>query len=320
MSMKHISVVIVTRNSEKFIVECLSSMRRQTACVDRIIVMDNGSSDATVECVRDRFPDVHIVELGENTGFCRANNAGYRQTTSEFVLFANPDTVIEPDYIEKALAAFDEDARIGMVSGKLLRFDRRTIDSAGQVLTRGRKIQDRGYGRPDDGSYGIPTDVDSVCGAMMMCRRKMMDDIASGGEFFDEDFFAFGEDMDVGWRARRFGWRVHYVPAAVGLHFRGSTQEKHTGWTDRVRMAARPPELKYHIVKNRWLMMIKNETLGGYLRNLPWIWTRDMALLAYLLFSSPSAIWRLVSRPAVFVRARQKCRDLRERLVSRRVG
>lgn len=290
---KTVSVVVVTFHSERFIASCVKSLLKQTVPPCEIVVVDNGSLDGTVSILRNKFPDVRLIELGENTGFCRANNAGLAQTRGEFLLFANPDTTLEPNYSQEALAGFLPDPRVGMVGGKLLRFDKTTIDSAGQILTRSRKIQDRGYGRRDAGQFDLPAQVHSVCGAMALYRRAMIEDISQDGQLFDEDFFAFGEDMDVGWRARRRGWLAVYVPGAVAYHFRGGSQERHTAWTDFVRMGGRSAELKYHIVKNRWLMMIKNESLVSYLMNLPFILARDIALLGYLLVSSPSAFFRL---------------------------
>lgn len=303
-----VSVVVVTFHSARFISDCLESVVKQTLPPAEIIVADNGSADDTLDIVRSRFQDVRVIELGRNTGFCRANNAGLRQCRGDFVLFANPDTVLEPDYLRHALAAFALGDRIGAVGGKLLRFDRATIDSAGQILTRGRKIQDRGFGRKDGGQFELGARVHSVCGAMAMYRRAMIDEISVDGQLFDEDFFAFWEDMDVGWRARRAGWEILYAPAAVACHFRGGSQERHTAWTRIVRMSGRSDELKYHIVKNRWLMIIKNDSLADYVLNLPWIWARDAALLLYLLASAPSSFFRLFLEPGCFVRALRKRR------------
>lgn len=305
-----VSAVVVTLRVERFIADCLESLLKQTHPVRQIVVVDNGSTDETCAIVRRRFPQVRLIELGRNTGFCHANNVGLRETQTDFVLFANPDTILEPTYLQEAMAAFEPDPRTGAVTGKLLRFDRTTIDSAGQVLTRSRKIQDRGYGQKDVGQFNGRATVDSVCGAMALYRREMIDEISLDGQLFDEDFFAFWEDMDVGWRAKRAGWEARYVPTAVAYHFRGGSQERHTAWTNLVRMSGRSVESKYHIVKNRWLMLIKNERAKDYLLRLPFILARDIAMLVYLLVSAPAAFMRLLLEPGIFVRAWQKRRRL----------
>lgn len=289
-----VSAVVVTYRSENFIADCLESLQTQTVRLGHIVVVDNGSIDGTCDIVRRCFPKIFLIEMGENLGFCHANNAGLAAVDGDFVLFANPDTVLEPNYLQDALKPFDADPKVGMVAGKLLRFDRQTIDSAGQILTRSRKIQDRGFGCPDAGQFQTACEVDGVCGAMALYRRRMIEEITLDGQLFDEDFFAFWEDMDVAWRARRFGWRAVYTPSAVAYHFRGGSQERHNFLTNLVRMSGRSAELKYHIVKNRWLMMIKNESIGSYLLNFPFILARDIALLGYLLVSSLSAFFRLL--------------------------
>lgn len=319
MNPKPVSAVVVTFHSERFIVDCLQSLLNQTHPIEEIVVVDNGSADSTCSLIRSRFPGTRLIELRENTGFCHANNVGLGSTRGEFVLFANPDTRLQPTYLQEALAAFDLHPRAGMVGGKLLRFDGVTLDSAGQILTRSRKIEDRGFDEKDAGQFDAPAAVDSICGAMALYRRAMIEEIALDDRLFDEDFFAFWEDMDVGWRGRRFGWEAWYVPAAVAYHFRGGSQERHTAWTRRVRMSGRSGEIQYHIVKNRWLMLIKNERPRDYLLNLPFILARDLALLGYLLLSTPSALIRLWANPGYFSRAWKTRRQIQE-MIKRRAA
>ncbi|MBI4179787.1 glycosyltransferase family 2 protein [bacterium] len=304
-----VSCVIVTWQSERFIADCLDSLERQTVPPMQTLLVDNGSTDRTLEIARARRPEVEIIELGANTGFCRANNIGYKQSYGDLVLFANPDTRLEPTYLQEAGAAFGVDSMVGMVSGKLLRFDRRTIDSAGQILTAARMVRDRGFGQADRGQYAAPAEIDAVCGAMAFYRRKMIEEILLENDaLFDEDHFAFWEDMDVGWRARRLGWKAVYVPSAVAYHFRGGSQIFRGPMTRLTRMAGRPAGLKYHIVKNRWLTMIKNERPADYLLRLPLIWAMDLALLLYLLLSAPGAFARLFLECGCYVRAwRTRC-------------
>lgn len=306
MENRAIDAIVVTFQSERFIVNCLESLLNQTVPLREIIVVDNGSADNTRGLVRAKFPKVTLIEMNRNTGFCHANNAGLKQTRGEFVLFANPDTILEANFLQEAMAGFDRGPRVGMVSGKLLRFDRQTVDSAGQLLTRSRKIQDRGFGEKDAAKFNMFASIHAVCGAMALYRRRMIDEISLDGELFDEDFFAFGEDMDVGWRARRFGWEAVYTPAAVAYHFRGGSQKKQTGWTKLTRMSGHTAEIKYHIVKNRWLMILKNESPADYLMDFFHILARDIALLGYLLIFAPAAFMRLWIQPGCFARAWRK--------------
>jgi cellulose synthase/poly-beta-1,6-N-acetylglucosamine synthase-like glycosyltransferase len=219
--------------------------------------------------VRDEFPEVRLLANGENLGFCRANNVGINATSAPFVLVLNPDTRLEPGFLEALLQAF-EDPRVGIASGKLVRFDGRTLDSCGQQLGRSRQPIDRGYGRPDSGQLDRDDEVFGACGAAALYRRKMLKSIADpGATYFDETFFAFGR-----------------VAAMLG----------------------RGPEIRFHIVKNRYLTILRNDTIRAYLRNLPFIWSRDAATFVLLLLASPSVLLRLWKERRLFEHALQRRR------------
>jgi GT2 family glycosyltransferase len=290
-----VAIVIVTWNSARYLRDCLGSLRALRRPPAELVVVDNGSADGSAGIVRAEFPEVTVVECGSNLGFCRANNLGIARTSSPFVLVLNPDTRLEADFLERLLPAFDE-PRVGMVAGKLLRFDGRTLDTAGQSLGRSRQPKDRGYGRPDHGQFDRDEEVFGACGAAALYRRAMLDAVADpGGACFDEAFFAFYEDLDLAWRARRLGWIAAYRHAAVGYHARGGSA---TGGPVLRRIAAllgRSPRVRFHIVKNRYLTILRNDTRAGYLRDLPFILARDIATVALLLLTSPRVLvdlWR----------------------------
>jgi len=308
-----VSIIVVSWNSRRFLEACLASVLSQTYSLTELIVVDNASTDGCAELVERRFPTAILIRNGENRGFCAANNAGLARARGAFVLCLNPDAVLDERYLEQALGAFEEDPRVGMVAGKVLRFDRRTLDTTGQVFTRSRRVKERGYGEPDRGQYDAPGEVFSVCGAAALYRRAMVDDISVDGEFFDEDFFAFGEDFDVGWRARNRGWRCLYRPAAVAAHYRGGSQDDSGGPRRGGEMRRRPPRIQAHIVKNRYLAMIKNERPGAFVRDFPFILLRDLALWGYLLAFSPAAIAGIWKSRRLFGRALEK-----RRLISKR--
>jgi GT2 family glycosyltransferase len=303
-----VSVVIVTWNSSGFLDGCLGSLRALARPPAETIVVDSGSTDGTAAAVRERFPEATVLACGENVGYCRANNLGIARTTRPFVLVLNPDTRLTPSFLDALLPAFD-DPRVGIAGGRLLRFDGVTLDSAGQELARSRRPLDRGYGEPDRGQYGSDEEVFGACGAAALYRRAMLDAIADpGGEVFDESFFAFYEDLDVAWRARKLGWRSVYRAGAMGQHARGGTAGGPRS------MLRRPPDLRYHIAKNRWLTMLRNDTPGAYLANLPFILGRDLAVVAALLVTSPRVVLRLLRSGGLLASALEK-----RRLDSRRV-
>ncbi len=307
-------MVIVSWNSRDHLDRCLTSLKRLERPVRQIVVVDNASTDGTPEWLAGRFPDVELLARPTNEGFCRANNLGIARTSTPFVLVLNPDTELEPDFLRRLLPAFDP-PEVGLACGKLFRFDRRTLDSAGQELGRSRQPVDRGYGRLDDGRYDHDEPVFGACGAAALYRRAMLESIADGeGEFFDETFFAFVEDLDLAWRARKLGWRAEYRHRAVGYHARGGTARGPL-WRRRLAaMLGHRAEVRFHVVKNRYLTIMRNDSVAGYLLNIPFIWARDLGTLALLLVTSPGVLLRLWRSRRLFAQAREK-----RRLDARRV-
>jgi GT2 family glycosyltransferase len=303
-----VAVVIVTWNSKAFLKDCLGSIEALVRPPAELVVVDNASNDGTPDYVRRSFPRAQLVEAETNHGFCRANNHGIRISSSPFILVLNPDTRLEPDYLEQALPAFG-DPRVGMVAGKLLRFDGTTLDSCGQLLGRSRRPVDRGYGLADRGQYDEDGEVFGVCGAAALYRREMLQSIADPLDcYFDEAFFAFYEDLDLAWRAQRMGWRAAYRHRAVGRHARGGSARGPSWLRAAAAMLGRDPEVRYHIVKNRYLTIVRNDSLAAVLRNLVFIAARDVAILGLLSVSSPSVLWRCWNSRSLIRSARAKRR------------
>lgn len=304
-----VSVVVVTRDSAGFIDDCLGSLDRLRRPPAKVVVVDNASTDATAERVRAGFPAVDFLVAGANLGFCRANNLGIARTDTEYVLVLNPDTRLEPDFVEVLVEAMVEDASVGIAAGKLLRFDGRTLDSAGQELSRSRQPEDRGYGTRDRGQFDRDATVFGACGAAALYRRAMLEEVADApGAYFDETLFAFYEDLDLAWRARRRGWRAVYRHRALGYHARGSTAP---GAGPPARWAAtrrREADARFHIAKNRYLVILRNDRLRDYLRDLPFIFARDAAMLVLLASTSPGVLVRLWRERRVFREALRRRR------------
>ena len=300
-------MVVVSFDSARFLPGCLDSLQAQELGPAEIVVVDSGSSDDSVEIVRTGYPGVDLVDCGENVGFCHANNLGIARTRSPLVLVLNPDTRLAPDFLARLVPAFGDSA-VGIATGKLLRFDELTIDTAGQELGRSRQPVDRGYGQRDRGQLDRDADVFGACGAAALYRRSMLESIADpDGCYFDVAFFAFVEDLDLAWRARRLGWKAVYRHEAVGFHARGGSATP--GWSSKVAaMLGRSPEIRFHVVKNRYLTILRNDTLGGYLRNLPFIWARDLATLGLVALTSPSVLGRLWKSRGLFREARRRGR------------
>jgi len=308
------SVVIVTWNSASFIEACLEAVFRQAKVRTEVIVVDNGSTDDTPELLQKWENRIKPIFCGENLGFCRACNLGLDRANGGYVIFLNADTIMEPDYLAAISRAFRQNGKAGLIGGKLFRFDGKTLDSCGQILSRGRKVIDRGYGRPDRGHYEKTEKVFSVCGAALSCKRALIQELQAEGAFFDEDFHSFYEDLDIGWRASRCGWEALYVPTAIARHFRGGTENRKSGWLSRLgQTARRDKNIKIHIMKNRYLVMLKNDTPREVLKNFPFILGREVKLWSFYLLTSPSLALEFWRSRRLWKKALQKRRALTAR-------
>ena len=268
-----VAVNIVTFNSACDIAACLESLRLQTFQDVEIHVLDNASSDETLRII-EPFDVKYLMRSPVNTGFCKAHNGLARRFSSEYILFLNPDTVLSPSFIEELVRKLDSHPEAASASGKLLRMDGKTIDSTGIIMLREQRHLDRGADLTDIGQFENFEEIFGPSGAAAMYRRKALEDVAiDGGQYFDEDFFAYREDADLAWRCRLLGWTSIYVPTAVGRHRRRVTPE---------RRRKLPKEINYHSVKNRFLLRINNITGELYRRDLWQITRRDIAVVGYV--------------------------------------
>ncbi|MDP2924677.1 MAG: glycosyltransferase family 2 protein, partial [Candidatus Omnitrophota bacterium] len=218
-----LSVIIVNYNRKDLLKKCLDAVRSQSFRDIETIVVNNGSSDGSSDMVRMDYPEVKLIENKENLYFCRANNQGIKEAKGEFILCLNSDCVLDKYYLKEALESFKLDRKIGMVSGKILRMDKKTIDSTGLFVGRNRKPAERGYGKLDRSQYQNPGYIFGVSGACALFRKDMLEDIKDENGYFDETFEMYYEDLDLCWRAQKKGWKAYYNPKAVAYHKRGAT-------------------------------------------------------------------------------------------------
>ena len=292
-----LAVNIVTFNSADDIGACLQSLDLQTFRDFRIHIFDNASRDGTLKLI-EPFDIDYLMRSPVNSGFCKAHNELARRFASEYVLFLNPDTALRPTFIEELLRALEARPDAASACGKLLRMDAMTLDSTGIVMLREQRHLDRGAGEPDLGQFDKPDDIFGPSGAAAIYRRKALDDVAIGDQYFDEDFFAYREDADMAWRCRLLGWNSIYVPAAVALHRRRVTPE---------RRRELPKEINYHSVKNRFLLRLNNMTWDLYRLHFWSATFRDAAVVGYVLLREWSSI------PGLFYIIRHLPRLLRKR-------
>ena len=220
-----ISVVIVNWNRRNLLRACLQSLRHQTFAPFETIVVDNGSTDGSPAVAREF--GARLICNQTNLGFCAANNQGIAMARGEYVALLNNDAEAEPGWLAALHRACSQAPDIGMAASKVLVWeDPRRIDKAGHLIFPDGQNRGRGAGALDRGQFDREEEVLWPDGSAALYRKSMLDRI--GG--FDEDFFAYGDDAELGLRARIAGWRCVYTPAAVARHHRGSTLGKGSAW------------------------------------------------------------------------------------------
>lgn len=227
------SIVIVSWNTRDLLRRCLDSVYpvvRELAT--EIIVVDNGSTDGSVEMVTREFPQIRVIQNHDNRGFAAANNQAVRVSSGRHVLLLNSDAIIGPDDVQRMVHILDGDSRVGIVGAKLLNLDGSFQASYNDFpQLRNELIAFAGLSplllTPTFPSYPEAEsqelrEVDWVGGACMMVRRQMLNQIG----LLDDSFFMYSEETDLCYRARRAGWSVVYVPDAVALHGSGSSAQR----------------------------------------------------------------------------------------------
>lgn len=250
-----VTVIVPNWNGQALLEACLEALRRQTLPPTEVILVDNGSTDGSIELVKTRYPEVQILPYPQNRGFSVAVNAGIRRAKGAYVALLNNDTRVDPGWLQASVEALESNREFGVCAPKMLNyFSPAYIDAIGVGCIAGAFGYSIGAFELDQGQYDAPIEVFGACAGAAVYRREVFELV---GEF-DEEFFAYYEDVDWDFRARATGVRCLYVPSAVVYHMRGgSIPEERQAW--RLRLAAR----------NRWYVIFKNLPARLILAALP---------------------------------------------------
>jgi GT2 family glycosyltransferase len=253
-----VSVIILNHNGRHMLKVCLDSVLAQSYENLEIIFVDNGSSDGSVEFVRENYLSrVQVIANGWNLGYVLAANQGIEDSKGEFLVVLNNDTKVDREWIAHLVRTALTDSNIGICASKQLNFDNpKIIDSTGVRLFRGGYARDRGKGEVDRGRYETTQEIFGAAGASAFYRRAMLDRIG----LFDTDYFAYCEEFDLCFRAQLYGWLCVFVPDALVYHMGGATR-------------ARKDErfLIYYVERNRIFTIIKNYPLQLFSLTLPYL-------------------------------------------------
>jgi GT2 family glycosyltransferase len=303
-----VSVTLVTYHGERWLETCIGSVLAQSEPSWELLVLDNASGDGTWDALAGwaaRDARIRVERSEENLGFAGGQDRLLRGARGDVVLLLNQDAALAPGYLAAVLGVFRARPDVGSVQGRMRRLGPDgerllELDTTGLVMLRDRRAVSRGQGSVDGPEHGLAGSVWGVDGPapayrMAALREARLPRRGGGWEILDTDFFLYKEDVDLAWRLRRLGWEAWYEPAALGWHGRGTGGTGATGWLDIARtnwsIGRRAKILSW---RNQRLMQVKNETVAGYLRDLPWILRREVLSLGFIVVFDPK---RLVAIP-----------------------
>lgn len=288
-----VSIIFALYNSQKFIKPVFDAAFAQTH-KDIEVIAVIGNYDGSKEEIAQNYPQVKIIDPGKNLGFAAANNLGIRSSVGEFIQLVNQDLILEPNYVEEILKAFN-DPKVAAATGKLLRYDfeknqkLKIIDTIGIAMSVSGRARDRGQNQIDNGQFDklqITNNkfqtVFGVSGAGPMYRKSALEQVKFEQEYFDEDFFMYWEDVDLSWRFNNSGLKNVYVPSAVAYHGRTAGQAA-GGYLHLFKFIKHHSKLNKQILKWNY----KNHILM-YIKNAKHIWHpafigREIVMLGYIV-------------------------------------
>ena len=297
-----ISVCLLLYKPGFYLSSCLKSIFEQSFRDFELLVIDNNSSDGTTEKAEEILKSEagqtnwRLIANKKNSGFAAGHNQGIRESSGEFILLLNQDIVLDKDFLKNIIEVFKKDSKIGAAQGKLLRLKVEgqnleksdLIDNTGLEIFKNRRIVARGQGQKDGGQFQETEEIFGADGAAPVFRRQALEDakisLDNLGEYFDEDFFMYKEDVDLAWRLRLLDWKAVFEPKAVAWHSRTAGESAAKNYRGILRERRKIGSLaKYFSFKNQRLTQIKNEQPNLFFKHLFWWLPKEILSWIYVL-------------------------------------
>jgi len=251
------SIIIVTYNSKEYLESCINSVKKQNYPFE-IIIVDNNSQDGSVQFIKKNFPDIKLIENKKNLGFSVGNNLGAKKATGEYVVFLNPDTIVENNWLKELIDPLENDKNI-VTTSKILLYDGSAINTCGNINHFTGLTFTRGLNEKPD-KYNKNGFVSGISGCSFAIRKKDFEEI----DGFDENFFLYNEDSDFSWKLHLKKFKILYVSSSIVKH----------NYNLKVL-----PEKLYHLEKNRYMILRKCYSLKEFLFLFP-----SLILAEFLVF------------------------------------
>lgn len=218
--MPKVSIVVINYNGAKYLKDCFDSLEKLSYPNYEVILVDNASSDDSIEFTRENYPWVRMAALDKNYGFAEGNNKAAEVASGEYIAFLNNDTKVDADWLTELVKVAASDKNIGICTSKIyLMGEEGVLNSAGGTVNLVGQGWDKGYLEKDQGQYDQICEVFDPCGAAFLIKKELGERIG----YFEKSHFAYYEDLDIGWKTWLFGYKVLYVPKAIVYHKWGGT-------------------------------------------------------------------------------------------------
>ncbi|HUW96843.1 MAG TPA: glycosyltransferase family 2 protein [Anaerolineae bacterium] len=280
-----VSVVILSWNSGGYLRSCIDRVLDQTYQNVEIILVDNASADGSIERIASEYPSLKLIRNRENRGFAVGMNQGISASRGEYVLLLNADAYLSATFVEESVSSVEKrsDQKIGMLAGKVYRLSS-DLEPTGHINSVGLFLLRR-FAYVNSRNVDAEELVFGPAGCCPFLKRDMLEDVRlSRTEYFDEQYFAIGEDLDLWFRAQLRGWQCLYCPDVVAWHVHSASL------AGRVRLFQKPPFFRRHALKNRYLTIIKDVPLGLLVSLAPWVLLAELGLLFYVVFREPRTL------------------------------
>lgn len=303
--MTKISINIVTWNGLKYLERCLESVLSQTYKDFQIIFLDNGSTDGTGDWISaflkaHPYSKIRFIQNKKNLGFAKGHNQTIKESNTEYVFQLNQDTELDKYFLENVVRFLDKHTQTAGVTGKIYRLtdEKKSdmIDSSGHILHKNFSVTERGEGEIDFGQYNTNQEVVSISGTAPVFRKYALEQVQWKGQYFDEDFFAYKEDIDLSLRLRALGWKLYCVPSAILYHYRTASFEgRKKTYIAIVKNRRKKSKLvNYYSYRNHLFVILKNFPLEVIQKFFPCFIFYELKKLAYLSLFEPISLIKAI--------------------------
>ncbi len=307
-----ISINIVVRNGEKYIRHCLDAILAQTYPHEyiEINILDNNSSDNTksiignwkLEIGNSSFAAFNLIESRQNLGMWPGQEEILKHSNGKYILAMAVDVMLDKNFVAKAVERMEGDGNIGALEAKIYRYEisndkiqiSKTIDTCGFQIFRSRRVINIGHGQEDHGQFNEFKEIFGVEGAAPFFRKEALEDSRVKGSLVDKEYFWYGDDLDLAWRMRLFGWKEVFDPEVIAWHDRQTTKTLKKSFSDFVRIRKAIPMKKRGLDwrNTRWTIL-KNDYIINILKDLPSMLKREVLMAGYIILFEPAVLMEI---------------------------